>query len=199
MPWKTTKLKFLGLPVRRRTLYLLTLLFAIAAVPLASWAVLNSEREVPQIQRIEYAAAAAVSILLALMGWLSIVRNHAVLYHEEARYVWPIAILLVVPATLLGWKVADSSLHRGRLDYIVPLVFGGMVLVFLLVRWVLLERHPKRSDIVRGGPSRSHRHRSLPVANVMMDEMAKMKQSEADPVAGEELPDEELPPDESED
>jgi hypothetical protein len=33
----------------------------------------------------------------------------------------------------------------------------------------------------------------------MMDEMAKMKQSEADPVAGEELPDEELPPDESED
>jgi hypothetical protein len=200
MPWKTTKLKFFGVPVRRRTLHVLTLFFAIAAVPAASWAVLNSGNEVPQLLRMKFEAGAALAIGAALLGWWTIVRNHVVLYYEEARFIWPSAVLLVVLATWLGWKVADLSFQRGRLNYVVPLTLGGMVLLFLVVRWALLGRHPKKSDIVRGGgPARPRRHHSLPVANVLMEELAKAKKLQKGSSPEEKDSDEEPPADDFED
>ncbi len=171
------------MPVRRRTLHILTLFFAIMAVPFVSWAVLNSRAEVPQMERMEYAAGAGVFIGLAFMGWWTIQRNHIVLYYEEARFIWPGAVLLVLLTTGLGWTVADRFFQRGRLDYIVPLSFGGMMLLFLLVRWAQLSRQPKKSEIVRGGPSRGRSRRSLPVANVLMEELAKAKKLHGNPAS----------------
>ena len=171
MPWKTTKLKFCGLPVRRRTLYVLTLFFAIAAVPAVSWALLNSGENVPRNRQLEFLGGAAAVVFLALNGWWSIIRTNAVLYREEAKFIWPGAIVLLGLVTWMACDVAERSFNRGQLDYIAPLAFGGALMIFLLLRCVLIGRHQKRSDIVRGGPSR--RSRSLPVGNVLLDELAK--------------------------
>jgi hypothetical protein len=180
-------------------MHLLTLFFAIATVPLASWAVLQSGSEVPQMRRIEFAVGALIAIGLTMMGWWTIVRNHCILYHEEAKYLWPVAVVLVIPATWLGWKVAETYLHRGRLDYLVPLSFGGMAFLFMLARWAMLSRHPKRSDIVRGGPSRSRKPRPPPVANVLLEELARQGKIPVEADSGEEGSDDELPPDDFED
>ncbi len=171
MPWKTTKLKFCGIPVRRRTLYVLTLFFAIAAVPAVSWALLNSGENVPRARQIEFFGGSAVVVFLALNGWWSIIRTNAVLYREEARFIWPGAAVLLALVTWMACDVAEKSFERGSLDYIAPLSFGGALMVFLLLRCVFISRHLKRADIVRGGPSR--RSRSLPVGNVLLDELAK--------------------------
>jgi len=188
MPWKTTKLKFCGVPVRRRTLYILTLFFAIAAVPAISWLLLNSGENIARTRQAEFFAGAAVTVLLALVGWLAIVRNNTTLYREEAKFIWPGAIVLLGLVTWMACNVAETSFKRGQLDYIAPLAFGGIMMAFLFYRCALIGRHPKRSDIVRGGPSR--RSRSLPVANVLMDELAKQKkaggEAEGEPGEGEE-------------
>ncbi len=177
MPWKTTKLKFCGFAVRRRTLYVLTLFFAIAAVPAVSWALLNSGQNVSKTRQLEFFAAAAGVVLLALNGWWAIIRTNSIIYREEARFIWPGAVLLLGLVTWMACDVAERSFNRGRLDYIAPISFGGALMIYLLYRCVLIGRHQKRADLDRGGPSR--RSRSLPVGNVLLDEL--VKQGKLDP------------------
>jgi len=75
--------------------------------------------------------------------------------------------------------VAEANFKPGKQNYLAPLAFGGVMLGFVLARCVLLGRHPKRSDIVRGesGPSRPRR-KSPPVAKVMLEELEKRKKAE---------------------
>jgi hypothetical protein len=179
MPWKATKLKFFGVSVRRRTLYVLTLLFAILAVFFLSLALINSGAEAPAKWRNAFTGGACITVFVSLIGFWTIVRQQIVLYWEEARYIWPASIPVLLVTMWVTYVVAKTSFSRGRLDYLAPLTFGTLLLAFFLVRCALLNRHPKKKDIVRGesGPMRPRANRSLPVANVMIEEMEKLKHS----------------------
>ncbi|HTB62296.1 MAG TPA: hypothetical protein VK737_01800 [Opitutales bacterium] len=186
MPWKTTKLKYLGVSVRRRTLYVVSLLFAILAVPLISWALINSGTQSEPKLRYGFAGAALICVLLSMIGWWTIIRQHIVLYWEEARFIWPATIPIVLGVMWMTYRVSKTTFSRGRLDYLAPLTFGTLLLGFFVVRCVLLGRHPKKTDIVRGesGPARPRANRSLPVANVMIDELEKMNRRKKRSTAG---------------
>lgn len=164
MPRKPTKLRFFGVAVRRRTLYALTLLFAVASVPTVSWAVLVLQANLPQMQRYGFYAAAILTLFPTFCGWLIITRQNIILYRSEARVIWPSAAVLLAAATWAACNVAASFIAQGKMAYGTPLAFGGVFMLFLLVRCCLLGRHPRRSDIVRGesGPPRRKSHPPIP-------------------------------------
>ena len=164
MPWKSTKLVFCGLAVRRRTLYVITLVCAIAAVPVMSLALLTLGGNYTRNQQVGLLSATIVTLAMALNGWRLILKHNISLFWEEARVIWPGAVVLLLAATWLGCTVADAVIQRGRMDYIVPTVFGGFMLVVLLVRWAKLGSHTKRSSIVRGDSGRRHSRSGLPAA-----------------------------------
>jgi len=173
MPWKSTKLKFCGIPLRRRTLYLVTLVCAITAVPTLSWALLTLGGKFTPGEIIGFFAAAVISLALALNGWRIILKRKITLFFEEARLIWPGSACLLVAATWLGCVVANTVIHRGRLDYIVPSAFGGIMFIFLAYRCATLGSHPKRGAIVRGDSRRSHSQSGLPSAPLAEEELAE--------------------------
>ena len=69
MPWKTTKLVFCGIPLRRRTLYIITLASAIALVPTLSWLVLAVLGNSILQQRVSFLVGTLIAGALALNGW----------------------------------------------------------------------------------------------------------------------------------
>lgn len=159
MPWKTTKLKFFGVAVRRRTLFALTLLFAVVAVPALSWALVAIPANLANGQKLLFFAGGFFAGILAFKGWWMILRHNPILYREEARVLLPAAMFLLLPAVWLGCVVEDTVINPAKLHHVVPFALGGMLLVFLLVRCALLSHHPRRGDIVRGesGPRRGSR------------------------------------------
>jgi len=156
MPWKTTKLVFCGIPLRRRSLYIITLVGAIVSVPTISWALLALESPLSRGQQIGYAVAAVISVGLALNGCRLIIKHNSILFQEEARIVWPGAVVVLLAATGFASVVARNVMKHGRMDYFVPLALGGALLLILLYRCLRLGNHPKRSDIVRGESGRRH-------------------------------------------
>lgn len=186
MPWKATKLVFCGIPVRRRMLYVITLVSAIVCVPTLSWFLLVLDGPFTQGQQVGFAVATVIPLALALNGWRLILKHHSVLFREEARVIWPGSIALLLAATGFACVVAHQVMKRGRMDFIVPLVFGGGLFLVLLVRLFRLSSHPKRSDIVRGDSGR-RRSRSHP------DASSEPEESVAAEVVGEETADDESP------
>jgi hypothetical protein len=162
MPWKTTKLAFFGIAVRRRTLYALTLVCTIAAVPVLSLALLFFGGNFARGQKIGFISATIITLALALNGWRLILKHNIALFREEARVIWPGAVVLLFAATGIACAVADSVVKRGRMDYIVPLVFGGGMFIVFVVRCARLGHYPKRSEIVRGSSGRRHSRSGLP-------------------------------------
>ncbi len=156
MPRKPTRLKFFGIAVRRRTLYALSVFFAVISVPTISWAILVQQTNVSSMEKDGFIAAAAVTLLCALHGWFVIVHHNPIFYRDEARVVWIGGLVLNVFTTVLGGWVADTIINPRRMAYGTPLLLGGALMVFFLIRCVLLGQQPKKGDIVRGesGPLR---------------------------------------------
>jgi len=183
MPWKSTKLAFCGIALRRRTVYSATLFFAIACLPALSWALLTMSGNFARNQKLGFMAATIITMALALNGWRLILKHNLALFREEARIIWPGAVVLLLAATWLAYAVAESVIKRGRMDYIVPLVFGGLLLIVLVVRCVRIGQYPKRSDIVRGSSGRRRSRSSLPVATAtaVAEADAAMEDDDAGP------------------
>jgi hypothetical protein len=168
LPWKSTKLVFCGVPVRRRTLYGITLALGIATVPAWSWAVLMMlNRNPPHWSRLIYLAAAVLVSILALYGTRSILKRKAVLYYEEARRIWPVALVGLFVAAGLAIGVAETFLMPSPICLIVPGVFAAPWLVFILWRWMKLNDAPKHHDRPRQSSSR---HGSTPPFPPVHDE-----------------------------
>ncbi len=159
MPWKTTKLKFFGVAIRRRSLFALTLFFAVAAVPACSWALVALNANLTNGQKYLFDAGGFITALLAFRGWWLILRHNPVLFREEARVLLPGAVVLLLLAIWVGCTVEDTVIQPAKHHYVVPFALGGLLMVFLLVRCALLGQYPRRGDIVRGesGPRRGSR------------------------------------------
>ncbi len=158
MPWKTTKLKFCGVAVRRRTLYILTLLSAISAVPAVSWAVLVPNSTLSITQKLAFFALALATIYCAASGCWTIIRTNSILYREEARLIWPGAALVLLVAIWLGYRVTLSLIEPDKYDFVLTYVLGGVLMFYLLSRCLLLKRHPRRADVQHARASRRDSH-----------------------------------------
>lgn len=156
MPWKPTKLKFFGVAVRRRTLFALTYFFAVASVPTISWAVLILQKNVSQTEKAGFVAIAAFTMFATFQGWWLITRQNPLLYRSEARVILLGSTALLLLATALGCQIAHAVIQPARMAYGAPLLLGGAVFLFLIIRFYLLKNLPRRGDIVRGesGPFR---------------------------------------------
>jgi hypothetical protein len=171
MPWKSTKLTYCGIHVRRRTLYVLAMVFAVASVPTVSWTVLTFNVFYSRNVQWAFLLSALVTICFSLNAWRLILKHNIVLFWEEARFLWPASMALLIVAIGLGYWVADFEIKRGKMDYVVPLAFGGIFFLVLLVRCVRLGTlHQKKSSIVRGGPSRRSRSQSAKAGAVVDEE-----------------------------
>jgi hypothetical protein len=187
MPWKATKLVFCGIPLRRRTLYVITLAGAIAGVPTMSWGLLALGGAFTRNQQVGLIAAAVISIAVALNGWRLIIKHNSILFREEARVIWPASVVVLLAATCFAAAVAHVAMPHGHMDFIVPFVFGGGLLLVLLYRCFHLSNHPKRSDIVRGDSGRRRsRSTASPVPAVSV--AGEVVEEEADNDEGPEPP-----------
>jgi hypothetical protein len=123
-------------------------------------------------EQIRFLAATVILLALALNGWWLILKHNVTLFREEARVIWPGSIVLLLAATWLAYAVADSVIKRGRMDYIFPLAFGGLMLAVLLVPIAKLGDLTKRSDIVRGDSGRRRSRSGLPPSPASEEKVA---------------------------
>jgi hypothetical protein len=174
MPWKTTKLVFCGIPLRRRTLYIITLASAIALVPTLSWLVLAVLGNSILQQRVSFLVGTLIAGVLALNGWRLILKHNPALFREEARLIWPGSVVLLLVAAWIACTVAHSALKHGRMDYLIPLGLSGPVLILLLVKCATLGSYPKRSSSSR------HRSRSSQATTPLSGEASLPEEAVAD-------------------
>ncbi len=152
-----------------------------------SWGLLALGGAFTRNQQVGLIAAAVISIAVALNGWRLIIKHNSILFREEARVIWPASVVVLLAATCFAAAVAHVAMPHGHMDFIVPFVFGGGLLLVLLYRCFHLSNHPKRSDIVRGDSGRRRsRSTASPVPAVSV--AGEVVEEEADNDEGPEPP-----------
>jgi hypothetical protein len=147
---RQVKLRYLGMVVRRRPLYVLTLSFAIANVPTVSWAILALGHSGSHLQMGLFVAAGLVTLWQTARGWKIIQDNALILYWEEGRLIWPLAILALGAVMYLACTGALYFFGHSLTSLLVPLLLGLLLLAPLALRVLTLELLPKKEEMWRG-------------------------------------------------
>jgi hypothetical protein len=140
-------------PVRRRTLYGITLFTAAATVPTLACVLLiyfggDPTQESPTL----FALAAFLTGGLALNGLRIILQHDIELYWEEARFIWPAGLVIILLAIWLGCEFCYDIYSDGYWYLALPWLFGSPPALLVLYCWMTVGQAPRRSGKLRDGP-----------------------------------------------